>query len=228
MIVKMKYEDVKGNTLKVFMDDKKVPAYMRVSVTSDNISEALTKYGNARNVVAFDYTGDIQTLNNLDLYCSVPVCVKFELEDVDSTIDDIMESITNSKVRVIIKLPESFCNMQAIEQYSEKYSNVHFCGGHFLRLEGCRIGCIGVEDIPKKVHPKKIKLECKGCACVYETVDINEFDNVEFTDEIIPVKNISVKSDKPKATKSKSSNSKSKKVVSSILSLAREKGVVEF
>lgn len=224
MIVKMKYEDLKGNTLRVGVDDKKVLAYMRVALTSENVVEAISKYGSAKNVVAFDYVGDIQTLNTLELGTN-PICVKYSLDDVDSTIDDIMTSINNDKIRVIIKLPETYCDMQKIEEYSKKYENIRFCGGHFLRLEGCKLGCVGVEDIPKKVHPNKIKLECKGCACVYETVDINEFDIVEFTDEVIPVKTATpkVKSDKPK-----SKPAPKKKAISSILALAKEKGVVEF
>lgn len=227
MIVKLKYEDVKGNTLKVDVDGKETMCYMRVAVNSDNVIEAVSALKGYKNVVAFDYTGDIQTLEGLETY-NTPICVKYTLDVVDNTIDDIMASVPET-VRVIIGVPSDFCNMQVIEEYSNKYQNIRFCGGHFIRLEGCNIGCIGVEDIPRKIHANRIKLECRGCACAYENTDINDFDIVTFTNEVLPVKEPKVgkvKEKEPKAPTPKAPPKK--KAISSILALAKEKGVVEF
>lgn len=227
MIVKLKYDDVKGNTLKLGIDGKKVPVFMRVAVDQDNVIEAVEKFKTYKNVVLLDYTGDMQTLEGLD--STTPIAVKFELETIDSTIDDIMESVP-SNVRVVVKLPNDYSDMRTIEAYSNKYSNIRFCGGYFLRLEGCKIGCVCAEDIYKKVSANKVNLISRGCACVYENVDINDFDIVEFTDEVIPVKEV-----KPKATKTKTSSGTpkakkeaKKKPIPSLLSLAKANGLSNF
>lgn len=225
MIVKLKYDDVKGNTLKLGIDGKKVPVFMRVAVDQSNVIEAVAKFKTYKNVVLLDYTGDMQTLEGLDN--TTPIAVKFELETVDSTIDDIMGSVP-SNARVVIKLPEDYSDMRTIEAYSNKYSNIRFCGGYFLRLEGCKLGCVCAEDIYKKVSSSKVNLLCKGCACVYENVDINEFEIVEFTDEIIPIKEIKPKTPKSSSGTTKAKKETKKKPIPSLLSIAKANGLNNF
>jgi hypothetical protein len=227
MIVKLKHEDVKGNTLRVEINGKSTFAYMRVATNPDNIVEALTTHGINRNVIAFDYVGDVQTLNTLKIG-KTPVIIQFVLDTIDSTVDDIMESINNSKIRVVIKLPSEYADMQTIEEYSLKYPNLRFCGGHFLRIDTCNIGCVSFSDLPKSAGKNKARLVCQGCSCADDTYDINEFDIVEFTNEEVVVKEVKAKSNTqdsvPKTPKSPKAPAK-KKAVSSILALAKEKGV---
>jgi hypothetical protein len=82
-------------------------------------------------------------------------------------------------VVVSIKTPNDFCDMRLVETLSKKYDNIRFCGGKFLRLPTCRIGCIQREEVPSKISDNKISYYTEGCACAMVTMDIQDVEGVD-------------------------------------------------
>ena len=66
--------------------------------------------------------------------------------------------------------------MRLVDNLSKQYSNIRFCGGKFLRLPSCRIGCIQREEIPSKIADSKISYYTEGCACAMVTMNIEDVE----------------------------------------------------
>ncbi|MNL91204.1 hypothetical protein D3C81_09340 [compost metagenome] len=181
MIVNIKYDEVQGTALKGSVNSKQVNLFMRVLVDETNIHEAITKFRECKWVVALDYVGDQEVLRDLDT-AGVVVLIKKEIDKLDMNVDFIMKSIPNN-IRVVFKLPETYCDMQSIVSFSKRYENIRFCGGNFIRLEEAKLGCIGVEDIFKKVAESRIPLVSQGCACIFNYVNLEDVTNLEFYED---------------------------------------------
>ena len=82
-------------------------------------------------------------------------------------------------VIVSIKTPADFCDMRLVEGLSKQFPNIRFCGGKFLRLPTCRIGCIQKEEIPVKIADSKISYYTEGCACAKITLPIEEVEGID-------------------------------------------------
>jgi hypothetical protein len=130
-------------------------------------------------VVALDYEGDNQHLFDIEEKPAIPVIVTKEFVDMtELSIDFFMSCIPNWVV-VSIKTPNDFCDMRLVETLSKKYDNIRFCGGKFLRLPTCRIGCIQQEDLPKSVVESKLPYYTEGCACPLKSMHIDEVEDKE-------------------------------------------------
>ena len=57
---------------------------------------------------------------------------------------------------------------------------IRFCGGKFLRLPNCNVGCIQREDIPVKIRESAISYSTEGCSCIITTLKLEEVENYEF------------------------------------------------
>lgn len=223
MFLKLKYEDVTSTGVRGEVDGKKVNFFMRVEVDELNIQEALTKFKGNKWVVSLEYTGEPSFLRTLDLGSALVIVTK-QVEAIDMNVDFIMNEI-DPRVRLVLELPESYSDMKAIFEYSQKYPNIRFDGGSFIRLEGCHIGALGKEDVPKKISDSRIPLTTQGYASVLPTVLIDEADLIEFYD----AKTSSVeKKGRKQSDKSKSKSSKPKKQLSSLLSLSGTGGFGNF
>ena len=82
-------------------------------------------------------------------------------------------------VIVSIRTPEDFSDMRLVDNLSKQYANIRFCGGKFLRLPSCRIGCIQREEIPSKIADSKISYYTEGCACAMVTMNIEDVEGVD-------------------------------------------------
>lgn len=183
MILRVKYEDLgkEANAARGVVNGKQVNFFLRVQVDEMNIAEAVQRFRGNKWVVALDYIGDLGFLQNIDI-SGVLVIVTKEIASVESLDFDLqfMLSQIDPRVRVVLKLPKDFNNMKVLYDLNQRYPNLHFCGGYLLRIDGCNIGCIGVNDLSKKVSASKIPLISEGCGCPLQNLTLDEADEVEF------------------------------------------------
>ena len=180
MIIRVEYQnDI--SAIKTKYKGKEKSHYIRFIVDEYSLQPALDRVRENKWVVGLDYEGDISFLQNIQYKeKDKSVIVIRELKDVnETTVRNIIKKIP-IWVRVVIYTPEDFSDMKFIFEMSKKYPNLRFSGGKFLRLEGCNIGCITKEDIPKKVAESKIDYFTKGCSCIIKTVDIEDVEGYEF------------------------------------------------
>lgn len=221
MIVSIPYEQVKGNNLNGVYEDKEYSFYMRIGVNEDNVIEAISQWGTSRNVIAFDYDGDLSKLASLpSISKAIIIHKKIDL----SVINIEMYLVTVPKtVRVVLELEDNYSDMRTLKHLSSKYPQVRFCGGNVIRLNGVNLGCILQDDLPKKVAASKIGVVCKGCSCIDKTIKFEDVTNPIFTMEVEKIKNIktgSKDSDNEKVVtskvKPKTTNNKTKKIINSL------------
>lgn len=226
MLAKIKYADIRGNVLTGTVNDKEETFLMRVTVDKDNIVDAITKLGSHKNVVAFDYYGEVDGLVNLPA-TQKPVILHKSIEGVDVNLDMFLLSVP-AGIRVALKVPNNYCDMRSIIDASKKYPNVTFCGGNLIRLPGASIGCIKQCDLVKKVAESKIPLVCKGCSCIIPNVCYEDIEEPTFTTEAVKERKTATQSNEVKpSTKSSGTTavSKKKKAVNSLASLFADAGL---
>ena len=154
MILTIGYDAMRGNAFKrVTADGKEIIYYIRLKVNESNIAEACEKYKNAKYIVAFDYEGSLSALSGITL--TKPVIYRQDIEAVDMGVDVLMSTIPEG-VRAVFKLPKDYCDMRKILDYSTKYENISFCGGHYIRGDGYSCAYIMGETIGKRVA-KRLK-----------------------------------------------------------------------
>lgn len=180
MIIKLDYADNGLYALKTIFNKKEKNHYIRYVVDEFSIERAIEDIEDNKNVVALDYEGDIQYLNTLKKKPNVPIIITKELKEMNElAISFVMQQIPNWIV-VSIKTPEDFCDMRLISRLSEKFPNIRFCGGKFLRLPGCNIGCIRCEDIPEKIPDSKISYYTEKCSCIMTTMHIEDVSGLQY------------------------------------------------
>lgn len=179
MIIRLEYEDIGLVGIRTNYNNKVKNHYIRYIIDEFCVEKAINEIRNNKWVVALDYVGDYQYLFNLDIRPTVPLIVRKEfLEITELTIDFFMSTIPDWVI-VSIKTPENFSDMRLVESLSMKYPNIRFCGGKFLRLPTCRIGCIQRNEISGKIADSKISYYTEGCACAMVTMDIEDVEGVD-------------------------------------------------
>lgn len=178
MILKIPYTELNGIGVRGTLNGKQQDFYLRVGVTQDNIMEAIGKLDKNKMVVAYDYTGDAGFLCGMEKP-EKPVIATCPAQTVDLNLDMIAGSVP-SWVRLVVQLPESYADMSAIEVYSQKFPNMRFCGGSFIRLPGCNIGCICADDLPVRLTPPVTTV---GCACAFPYVEREDIGDFQFITE---------------------------------------------
>ena len=179
MIIKLEYEDIGLVGIKTNYNNKVKNHYIRYIVDEYSIEKAIKEVRNNKWVVALDYEGDNQHLFTLEEKPNIPVIVTKEFTEVTELGIDFFMSYVPSWVIVSIKTPSDFCDMRLVETLSKKYSNIRFCGGKFLRLPTCHIGCIQRDEIPAKIADSKISYYTEGCACAMVTMNIEDVEGVD-------------------------------------------------
>ncbi len=179
MIIKLEYEDIGLVGIKTNYNNKVKNHYIRYIVDEYSIEKAIKEVRNNKWVVALDYEGDNQHLFTLDEKPNIPVIVTKEFTEVTELGIDFFMSYVPSWVIVSIKTPADFCDMRLVETLSKKYSNIRFCGGKFLRLPTCHIGCIQRDEVPAKIADSKISYYTEGCACAMVTMNIEDVEGVD-------------------------------------------------
>ena len=179
MIIKLEYEDIGLVGIRTNYNNKVKNHYMRYIVDEYCIEKAIKEAENNKWVVALDYEGDNQHLFTIENVPKIPVIITKEFIEITELVIDFFMSSVPNWVIVSIKTPEDFCDMRIIESLSKKYPNIRFCGGKFLRLPTCRIGCIQRNEIPAKIADSKISYYTEGCACAMVTMDIKDVEGVD-------------------------------------------------
>ena len=180
MIIKLDYQDIGLVGIKTNYNGKIKNHYIRYIVDEYSIDKAIREVKNNNKwVVALDYEGDIQYLFNVQEKPTIPVIVTKEVDEVtELSISFIMSTIPDWVI-VSIKTSSDFADMRLVEKLSKQYSNIRFCGGKFLRLPCCNIGCIQRKDIPNKIPDSKIEYYTEGCACIMKTLPIEEVEGID-------------------------------------------------
>lgn len=183
VILRVKYEDLgkDANAARGVVNGKQVNFFLRVQVDEMNIVDAIQRFRGNKWVVALDYIGDPGFLQNIDISGVLVIVIKevMSIESLDIDLQFMLSQI-DPRVRVVLKLPKDFNNMKVLYDLNQRYPNLHFCGGYLLRIDGCNIGCIGVNDLFKKVPSSRISLITEGCGCVLQTVTMDDVGEVEF------------------------------------------------
>lgn len=181
MIVRMPYKGKGIVGLKTKGEEEK-QRYIRYLVDSISIQRCLEETRGNKWVVAIDYEGAVEELYGIEPkedYKPVIVKIKYKSEGLEEEISRVPEW-----VRVVVEYPEGYTDMRAVRDLVKSEPRVRVCGGYFCRLEGCNIGCITEDDIPKKISDTKKLYVTKGCGCVQLTVDLEDLDNYELIHEV--------------------------------------------
>lgn len=179
MIIQLEYQDIGLVGIRTNYENKIKNHYIRYIVDEYSIDKAIKEVKNNKWVVALDYEGDVQYLYNIVERPTVPVIVTKEMKEINELSISFYIKTMPDWVIVSIKTPSDFCDMRLIEQLSKEYKNVRFCGGKFLRLPECNIGCIQRSDISGKVTDSKVEYYIEGCACILKTMPIEEVEGVD-------------------------------------------------
>ena len=180
MIIKLEYEDRGIVGIKTNYKNKVKNHYIRFIVDEFSIDKVIQEVKNNKWVVALDYEGDYQYLFNLQERPTIPVIVTKYFEEITELGIDYFVSSIPSWVYAAVKTSKTFSDMRIIEKLSLKYPNIRFCGGKFLRLPTCKIGCIQREEIPSKVTDYQLSYYTEGCACALETMHLEDVEGIEF------------------------------------------------
>lgn len=222
MLLRLKYDDVKANAAKGEVNGKNVNFFMRVEVDESNIVEAIDRFRGNRYVASLDYVGEEGYLKTIDIE-GILVIVAKSVDMIDGGTEYYLSEL-DPRVRPVLKLPRDFSDMKQLFDLSQKFPNVHFCGGHLIKIDGCNIGAITRNDISKKIPDSRIPLVTEGCACVFQNITIEDADSVEFYEA-----RVSPMERKSRSTsKGKSKSSTSRKKVSAILSTAKTSAFDNF
>ena len=179
MIIKLEYQDIGLVGIKTNYNNKVKNNYIRYIVDEFCIERAIKDSENNKWVVALDYEGDNQYLFNIPNKPNIPVIVTKEFKEINElSIAFFMKGLPDWVI-VSIKTPSDFCDMRLVESLSLEFPNIRFCGGKFLRLPTCRIGCIQRDEIPAKISDNKISCYTEGCACAMITMPIEEVEGVD-------------------------------------------------
>lgn len=178
MIIKMDYEDIGLVGIKTNYNGKVKKHYIRYIVDEYCIDKAIKQTRGNKNIVAFDYVGDYQYLFTIEDKPNIPIIVTKEFNDINELSISFFMKCVPDWVIVSIKTPSDFCDMRIIETLCSEFPNIRFCGGKFLRLPGCRIGCIQKEDLPYKASDPKY-FSTEGCACALLTMPYDKVEGVD-------------------------------------------------
>lgn len=236
MIVSISVEDIirEGKTeISCVYNEKTISPMLEVVCNECNIEEGL-KYlkgiftDRKTNILHISYEGDVSKLESVlfsEDYSNVPIVLKKNLSEIELV--DLLVGSMPKNVLVVVKVDMEIPNvMKVVNDYSQKYSNISFCGKGLISLKGCRLGCTEkrIKDITSE----------EGCYRGYTLLDIKELEDVRFTEACIkkekvtrvrkekePVekvkKDVTPKPKTEKVTKPKTTKVKKSKPVSSLL-----------
>lgn len=214
----------KGKNVTTKIGSKKHQVLFRVEVDDFSLVQAIEHSKNDKNVLMLDFAGTENFIKSCSVDASgkIPyVGVRVEV-GLNLTEQDIvnMLAVYPEWVTLVIKLPDEYKDMQFLYEMCKKYNRIRFCGGHTFNIDGCRLGCCGLDLIEKlDIKVNNVNYIHQGCSCALESFDI--------TDVELVVSQKAERSSNTGSSKSKSKSStpkKSKAVFSDLL----KKGAVDF
>lgn len=194
VIVRIGFDDVKeyaGKAITTKVNNKKHKVYFRVICDDFNLSEAIAFAKKDANVVVLDYQGssdnaEYQALTS-EVLGSCHIVHTYQLGDLisDDEVKWVLEQ-TPDGVTPVIKLQDTFQDMELVWKLCSKYDKIRFCGGELFCLSDCRIGCCGKDVLDKAGIKYNADSYLKnGCGCSLEVVD---FEDLEFEISDKPIK----------------------------------------
>lgn len=222
MLAKVSYDFMGGNSLSGKYNGKEQSFLIRVQTNAENIANAIKDYGSSKNVIAFDYYGEVDGLNDIPSTTKAIILHK-DIDSIDMNIELFLNTVP-SNVRVAFKLPNNYCDMRSVIEASQKYGNITFCGGNFIRLDGAKIGCIRQSDFSKRIPDSKVPLTCKGCSCLMGNVDYDDIVEPVFSNQQDTFESSIAK--KPTSNKKSATSSRAKKqnVIDSLAAMLGDAG----
>ena len=157
VLVKCSLSDVKkylNKKVKGIYNNKEVILYFRVVCDETNIIETIENCTNVNNVVAIEYKGD----KSSPCYCCLPpdlirdnyIMTIYKVSELNEIVVKDIISKTPNGIVPIIKLDESYNNLETIWRLNKIYPKVRFCGGNLFCIKDCNIGCCGIDILQKK------------------------------------------------------------------------------
>lgn len=148
VIVKLgveEYRQFSGKKVTTKIEKKNHNVFFRLVIDSETYSEGISMFETNLDVLSVQYAGIVTSLDTVARLANMRgVAIDVEHEFLDTVTEEDVYGLaeeTISGVTVLIKLPETYCDMEFIYNMSQAYKNVRFCGGNLFTIEGCRLGC---------------------------------------------------------------------------------------
>lgn len=188
VLVKCRIDDIKkylGKQIKGIINGKEVVLYIRLLCDEFDIMDGLDLIKNNDNILLLDYIGSDFSPIYMTLSSEVVGDnYVIKLTDVENELTEkYVESIvkeTPSGIVPVLRLPEKFKDLELIYNLNQKYPRVRFCGGTLFVIDGCNIGCCGMDLLQKKgVQYDLDAYYRKGtCDCALEVHDFKEIRDI--------------------------------------------------
>ncbi len=203
VLVKCKTTDIQkylGKQIKGTVNGKEVVLYIRLLCDEFDVMEGIDLISKNDNILLLDYVGSDFSPVYMGLTAEVvgDNCL-IKITDVEDTLtESFVESIvadTPSGVIPVLRLPESFKDLELIYKLNQSYPNVRFCGGTLFVIDGCNIGCCGMELLKKKGVNYDLDAYYRNglCDCALEVHDFSEVKNISIIKDEQQIDNIEQK-----------------------------------
>ena len=150
----------------------------------NNVIEVLENTVGISNVVAIEYVGD----KNSPCYCCLPYDIiknnyVITIYEVENLTDDIVKQIvgkTPQGVTPVIKLDKQFSDLEKVWKLNKLYPRVRFCGGHLFCIDGCNIGCCGMDILDKKgiSYDMDAYYRVTPCNCALTVCSLSDLNSI--------------------------------------------------
>lgn len=188
VLVKCKITDIQkylGKQIKGVLKGKEVVLYIRLLCDEFDIMDGIDLIAKNDNILLLDYVGSDFSPVYMGLTSDVigDNCV-IKITDVeDSLTEKFVGGIvadTPSGIIPVLRLPESFTDLELLYKLNQKYPSVRFCGGTLFVIEGCNIGCCGMELLKKKGVKYDLDAYYRNglCDCALEVHDFAEIKDI--------------------------------------------------
>lgn len=186
MIVKLNYDDMKGDNLSVTVGKTVRKPNIIMRVNQSNIEDAIVKFNNS--VSAFLYTDSIESLQQFKTLKMEKVRIEISADPSDDDIVDRL-SVIPAEYTVIMKLPNNYSDMRVLSTLSAMFPNLRYCGGMICNIAPIRLGCIDDRDVDKT---RKQFFYVNTCCCIEKPEYLDDLE-YEFTDKPVKEKSSSAK-----------------------------------
>lgn len=178
VIVRASYNEAKkyrNKTVHTTVNGKKHNVYFKVVCDDLDLEDCIELAKSSSNVIMLDYQG----IEGKEVPDGVYVGKTFDWGSniTESDVENIVKNETPRGMTPIIKLPDSFNDLEFVWRMSQKYGKVRFCGGHMFCATGCNLGCCGVDIMDKhNIKHSDNNLIKTGCCCAFDVLDDTDLE----------------------------------------------------